>query len=59
MSRYSSSTVLTTSVPVKSKEEIEAWIVEFGRKNEAELRAAGVPFVDFRVPHQFVFHSSP
>ncbi|KAF8229292.1 hypothetical protein L208DRAFT_1378981 [Tricholoma matsutake] len=38
----------TTSVPVKSKEEIEAWIVEFGRKNEADLRAAGVPFVDFR-----------
>ncbi|KAF8640614.1 hypothetical protein AX17_000275 [Amanita inopinata Kibby_2008] len=37
-----------STVPIKSKEEIEAWIAELGRKNEAALRAAGVPIVDFR-----------
>jgi hypothetical protein len=44
-----------TSVPVKSKEETEAWIVEFSKKNEAALYAARVPFIDFQVHHQLCF----
>jgi hypothetical protein len=35
--------------PLKSMAEIDAWMEEFGKQNEAALRAHGVKKVDFRV----------
>lgn len=51
------STVPTTSVPIKSKEEIEAWMEEFGKKTAAAFHASGVPIVDFRVRHHALQHA--